>query len=148
MLGRSELRIGLPFNTRVAIAATLFLSGCTGLTAEELERYAAQKITCAQGDDCDVKWGRAITWISQNSPWKIQTQNDSMIMTYPPTNESPASGFLVNKVPLKTGVYEITMSSRCGKLDGCIPNPTELKGSFNRFVMGATDVPRRSYRAY
>lgn len=134
----------------VIIAATLFLSGCTGLTAEqqaELERYAAQKITCTQGDDCDVKWGRAITWVSQNSQWKIQTQNDSMIQTYPATNESAASGFLVNKVRLGNGVYEITMSSRCGKLYDCIPNPTELKARFNRFVVGA-EGPSQSNRTY
>ena len=134
----------------VIIAATLLLSGCVTLTPEqkaELERQAAQQVTCTKGDDCEVKWGRALTWISQNSQWKIQTQNDNMIQTYTPINQSAASGFLVNKVPLGNGVYEITMASGCDNLLGCIPNATELKASFNRFVLGA-EVPRQSNISY
>jgi hypothetical protein len=138
MLGRRGLRIELPFNTRVAIAATLFLSGCA-LTPDqgELERHAANKIIRTLGDDCDVKWRRAITWVSQNSQWKIQTQNDNLIQTHPPINRSAASGFLVNKVPLGHKIYEISMTSGCDNLLGCIPNATGLKASFNRFVLSA-----------
>lgn len=127
----------------ILIGLTLgpILSGCATLTPEQqaqLEKDATQQITCTKGDDCEVKWGRAITWISRNSQWKIQTQNDSMIQTYTPINQSAASGFLVNKIPLGNGVYEIAMTSGCDNLLGCIPNATELKASFNRFVIGAT----------
>ena len=132
MFGGRRLLIGL---TLVPV-----LSGCVTLTPEQqaqLERDAAQQITCTKGEDCEVKWGRAITWISRNSQWKIQTQNDNMIQTYTSVGSSAASSFLVNKVPLGNGVYEIGMTSGCDNLLGCIPDATELKASFNRFVSGA-----------
>ncbi len=123
------------------IVAAQFISGCVALTPEQeaqLNRDATQLVTCTKGEDCDVKWGRAITWISRNSQWKIQLQNDSMIQTYTPIGQSASSGFLVNKVPQGNGVYEITMTSACDNIIGCIPDARELKASFNRFVMGAS----------
>jgi hypothetical protein len=102
-----------------------------------MEKDAAQKVTCTKGADCEVKWGRAITWISQNSQWKIQTQNENMIQTDTAGGGSPASHFLVNKVLRGKGLYEITMMSGCDNFIGCEPDATYLKASFNRFVVGA-----------
>src|SRR3989442_15490638 len=98
------------------IALTLISCGCVSLTPEQqdqLERDAAREIICVMGDDCDVKWGRAIAWVSRNSHWKIQTQTDNLIQTFTPVGSSAASGFLVNKVPLGNGQYQIVMSSAC-----------------------------------
>ena len=117
------------------------LTGCVTMTPEQqakMNKDAAQKVTCTKGDDCEVKWGRAITWISQNSQWKIQTQNENMIQTYTAVGGSAASHFLVNKVPQGSGLYEITMASGCDNFIGCVPDATYLKASFNRFVVGAT----------
>ena len=102
-----------------------------------MEKDAAQKVTCTKGHDCEVKWGRAITWISQNSQWKIQTQDENMIQTDTAGGGSPASHFLVNKVPQGRGRYEITMMSGCDNFIGCEPDATYLRASFNRFVVGA-----------
>lgn len=119
------------------------LVGCvttTPTTPEQqaqLEKDAAKKVTCTRGDDCKVKWDRAITWISQNSQWKIQTQNENMIQTDTAAGGSPASHFLVNKVLRGKGLYEITMMSGCDNFIGCEPDATYLKASFNRFVVGA-----------
>jgi len=122
------------------------LTGCITTTPEQhtnpeqqakMEKDAAQKVTCTKGHDCEVKWDRAITWISQNSQWKIQTQNENMIQTDTAAGGSPASHFLVNKVLRGKGLYEITMMSGCDNFIGCEPDATYLKASFNRFVVGA-----------
>ncbi len=117
----------------------LTLAGCTTLTPEQkaqIQANANRKVTCTKGADCDMKWGRAITWVTQNSQWKIQMQNDYVIQTYTPINQSAASGFLVNKVPIDTENFEITMTSGCDNLLGCIPDATTLRAAFNNFLIG------------
>jgi hypothetical protein len=121
------------------------LIGCVTTTPEQqatMEKDAAQKVTCTKGHDCEVKWGRAITWISQNSQWKIQTQNENTIQTETAAGGSPASHFLVNKVLRRNGVYEITMMSGCDNFIGCEPDATYLKASFNRFVVVGAPQPQ------
>jgi len=127
------------------------LTGCATTTPEQhtnpeqqvtMEKDAAQKVTCTKGHDCEVKWGRAITWISENSQWKIQTQNEDMIQTDTAGGGSTASHFLVNKVLRGKGLYEITMMSGCDNFIGCEPDATYLKASFNRFVVEAAPQPQ------
>lgn len=148
MLRNFGLRIGIAFGTCAAILTTAqLLSGCKTVTPEQqtqLEKDAALQITCTTGEDCEVKWGRAIAWINRNSHWRIQTQNDFMIQTYPSFRGSAASSFLVTKLPSGSGVYKITMTSECGTFPDCRPSTTELSAKFNRFVVGGmeeTDKP-------
>jgi len=125
--------------TCVLLLCFLSLSACTTLTPQEeaqVQANANRKITCTKGSDCDVKWGRAITWISRNSQWKIQTQSDYLIQTYTAVGGSAASSFLVNKVPLDSDTFEIVMTSGCDNLIGCIPDATMLRAAFNNFVIG------------
>ncbi|ALA60181.1 hypothetical protein [Nitrospira moscoviensis] len=120
------------------------LAACTTLTPEQelhLKTIAATPVVCSKGDDCEMKWGRAIAWISRNSQWKIQTQTDNIIQTYTPIGASAASGFLVNKVPLGDGRYEIMMTSGCANFIGCIPDATTLRARFNEFVLGPEALP-------
>lgn len=142
MFRSKDFRIKILFGVCAIVAAVQFLSGCASMTPEQearLEKDAGQQVTCTQGDECEVKWGRAITWVSRISQWKIQTQTDNIIQTYTSVGGSAASSFLVNKVPLGNGVYDIAMISACDNLIACIPNATELKASFNRFVIGAVE---------
>lgn len=103
-----------------------------------LQAKAERRIVCAKGDDCEAKWGRAITWVVRNSEWKIQTQTENIIQTFGPSTQfnSTANAFTVNKVPLGEGRYEITIGAGCGNLFGCIPDPMVQKASFNGFVLG------------
>jgi hypothetical protein len=123
----------------VLCLAFLSLSGCVTMTPEQQARLQAdanQKITCMKGSDCDMKWGRAVAWISQNSHWKIQMQSDHLIQTYTAVGNSSYSGFLVNKVPIDTDTFEIVMSSGCANMFGCIPDATTLRAKFNNFIIG------------
>jgi hypothetical protein len=123
----------------VLLIAFLSASGCTTLTPEQqaqLQKDASMKITCMKGDDCDMRWGRAIAWISQNSRWKIQSESDFLIQTYTSSRSSTASSFVLNKVPMGNDMFEINMTSGCANWLGCTPNATELKATFNRFVAG------------
>jgi hypothetical protein len=121
------------------VVATLTLAGCTTLTPQQeaqLQANANRQVTCTKGADCDMKWGRAVAWVSQNSEWKIQTQNDYIIQTYTPINQSAASGFKVNKVPTDTEHFEITISSGCDNLLACFPDAMTARASFNNFLIG------------
>lgn len=89
-----------------------------------------------EGADCDTKWGRAIAWISQNSHWKIQIQNEHMIQTYTAVGGSPSSSFLVNKVPVDNDTFEIVMTSGCDNIFGCTPDAATLKAMFTNFLIG------------
>ena len=140
MLGRYRIRFWLLCPTCLVVTA---MSGCVTLPLEQQEQRgkdASQKVTCIKGDDCDTKWGRALKWVSRNSQ-DNQTQGDSIIQTFTPTNQSAASNFLVNKVPLGSSVSEITITTGCDNLLGCVPNATQLRTSFDRFVMGDSNTP-------
>lgn len=120
-------------------AWVLLMGGCSTMTPEQkvaLEQNAARPVICSKGDDCDVKWGRALSWVLKNSSWKIQSQSDNLIQTFTPINASAASGFIVNKVPLGNGQFQIVMTSGCDNFLGCIPDAITLKASFNQFVDG------------
>lgn len=127
------------FGIMIAVFMGNGLTGCVTMTPEQqaqLQRDAAVQITCTKGDDCDEKWSRAVAWVSQTSSYKIQMQTESLIQTFTATGGTPSSGFLVNKVALGKGTYQISMSSACDNVFGCIPDAQTLRGSFNRFVGG------------
>ena len=121
------------------VVAILIVAGCSTVTPQQeaqIHANANRKITCSKGTDCDMKWGRAIAWISQNSHWKIQTQTDYIIQTYTALGGSPSSSFLVNKVPVDNDTFEIVMTSGCGNMFGCTPDATTLKAMFTNFIIG------------
>lgn len=103
----------------------------------QLRTDAAKPILCVKGNDCDDKWGRALTWVSQTSAYKIHTLTDNLIQTYTPTGGSASSGFRVNKIPLGKGRFQITMASECDNFIGCIPGAMRLKADFTRYVIGS-----------
>jgi hypothetical protein len=76
-------------------------------------------------------------WVSRNSEWKIQTQTDSLVQTFGPSDRnSTASAFVVNKIPIGGERYEITMRSACTNMFGCVPEPLILKAHFTSYVFG------------
>ena len=121
------------------VVAILTLAGCTTLTHQQeaqIQANANRRVTCSKGADCDTKWGRAVAWISQNSRWKIQIQNEHMIQTYTAVGGSPSSSFLVNKVPVDNDTFEIVMTSGCDNIFGCTPDAATLKAMFTNFLIG------------
>jgi hypothetical protein len=100
---------------------------------------AAMTPKCAGAEDCQVKWGRAVAWVSQHSPWRIQTQTDNLIQTYGPGDSaSTSTAFVVNKIPVGSGEYQISMRCGCANFLGCDRDSSEWKADFNIYVSGQT----------
>ena len=115
-----------------AVCSLILLSGCATMSASDKTYYqqaANSPIYCSDADDCEVKWGRAILWVSQNSHWKIRNQSDSLITTEGPFDTVYAA-YSINKVPLGKGNYQIMMRAGCGNPFGCVPSTLQLKANF------------------
>lgn len=93
-------------------------------------------ITCAAGDDCAVKWGRALTWVIEHSQYQIRIQSDSLIQTAGPTANDAWSAFTVSKVPTGEGVYQINFKAECDNMFGCAPPVAKSRASFAAAVNG------------
>lgn len=122
------------------VTIPILLIGCSTVHLSEeqkmnLSNLANKPVYCEGGDDCEIKWGRAITWVLQNSYWKIKVQSDSLITTEGPLNTVYAA-YQVQKVPLGNNKYLIDMRLGCGNPFGCVPSVLELKASFVQFVAG------------
>lgn len=126
-------------NRNLIFAAMLIFilsSGCATMSATDKAYYqgaANSPIYCSGTDDCEVKWGRAILWVSQNSHWKIRNQTDNLITTEGPFDTVYAA-YSINKVPLGKGKYQILMRAGCGNPFGCVPSILQLKADFITFV--------------
>jgi len=123
----------------ISIFMLFLLAGCATMTPEQIaakkamEANAAKEIICLKGDDCDVKWGRAIDWIKKESKWKIKTQTDNLIQTLGlDSTDNRHPGFVVFKTPVGSERFRITMDTVCD----CFENPLLFKASFNTFVLG------------
>jgi hypothetical protein len=114
--------------------AVIPLAGCVSTAAQPEEPIPA--ITCKQGADCDLKWSRAITWVSENAAYKIQTQTDSLIQTFGPLDYQTGLAITVNRLMLKPGVYEIDARMGCANSIGCFPEPHAALRKFAAFLNG------------
>ena len=124
--------------SRLAIVAILAsLVACTSPQQEAAWRADAQRpMTCAGADDCSVKWSRALEWVTDNSQFRLQIANDSLIQSAGPGDEDPASAFIVTKRSLGDGKYQIVFRSGCSNMIGCVPSGLALQASFNDYVLG------------
>lgn len=130
-----------------ALTLMVFISGCATRPTYDsayYHRVANTPIYCSGTDDCEVKWGRAILWISDNSHWKIRNQSDSLITTEGPFDTVYAA-YSVNKIPFGGGKYQIRMQAGSGNPFGCVPSVVELKADFVEFVSQENFEKLRKY---
>lgn len=121
-----------------ALAAVVLCAASLGGCVED--QPAAQagapppvpSILCKKGPDCDAKWSRAQTWVSQNAGYRIQVANDGLIQTYGSTDTSLA--VVVNKTNIKGDQYEIVAQMSCGNDISCFPDPHRALVDFANFV--------------
>ncbi len=117
----------------VIVFALITIASCCGtqLTPEEqayIRRRVNTPVICENKEDCDVKWGKAIYWVSTNSYWKFQIQTDNTIHTFGPAvvggaGDTTKLAYQVNKVPLGDGRYQIVMRVYYSNPLGCFPDP-------------------------
>jgi hypothetical protein len=110
------------------------LAGCVSTAAQPEDPVPS--IICKQGADCDLKWSRAITWVSENAAYKIQTQTDSLIQTFGPIEYKTGLAITVNRLMLKPGVYQIDARMGCANSIGCFPEPHAALRKFAAFLNG------------
>lgn len=126
--------------TVVTLFVMFIVTACSTMSATDNNYYqslANSPIYCSNEEDCEVKWGRAILWVSKNSHWKIRNQSDSLITTEGPF-KTVYPAFIINKVPLGKGMYQIMFDAGCGNIFGCIPSTIQLKANFVEFVSQQT----------
>lgn len=122
--------------SRSHLAAAMFAAAAVGgcvSTAAQPQR-PLPPITCKKGSDCDMKWSRAVTWVSRNAGYKIQTQTDALIQTFGPVGDDTELAVTVNKTMVSPNSYEIAAKMSCGNMLGCLPQPYNALRQFISFV--------------
>ncbi|MBI1179136.1 MAG: hypothetical protein GC201_01165 [Alphaproteobacteria bacterium] len=123
------------------LAALSAIGGCAGQAAQE--RYAAQveianrPIICDGQEQCEIMWSRAIQWVKNNCAYRFQTVSDDLIQTAGPNPYSIEPAFVVNKLALGGGKYQIEFDGGCDNMFGCSPTILEAKSKFVMYLMGA-----------
>jgi hypothetical protein len=116
-----------------ALAAAFMLTGC--VSAPSTPEAKADPITCSTKVECDAKWSRAVSWVTQNSAYKIQTTSDMLIQTYGPDLHDTDAAFTVTRSATTGGAYEITFNGGCGNITwGCSPTINNSRIAFANFV--------------
>jgi len=121
-----------------ALALAILLPSLLGCAAYQqrraaLQQIANQPITCAGDTDCEVRWSRALQWVSANSHWKLRHVNDMIITTEGPL-DTVFPAYEVQKIPSGDGSYAITIRAACGNPFGCSPDTLEAVAAFSVFV--------------
>src|SRR6202045_5326022 len=118
----------------VVLAPGMLLAACASSQLQQL--MPPQPIICISGPDCDAKWGRAATWITTNSTFKIQVRTDTSLQTAGPVPSETTPAFTVTKVARGEGRFEITFNAACGTGARCLPPITEARARFTQAVLG------------
>lgn len=121
------------------------LSAC--VTTEQQtawQQQGARPMTCREGQDCAIKWGKALRWVQANSAYKLRMVNDSIIATMGPLPYSPQPAMEITKTPIGNGIYQIQFAAGCDNFIECLPNPYALKADLVQVIMGGTDAHPRS----
>ena len=129
-------------------SAVLFVSllvGCASTPEQDvaMRRDVVRDVTCEGQSDCEVKWGRAIQYVLDNSSFRIQQQTDSLIQTAGPSSKNQSDlAMLISKVPLGGGKYRFDLRAGCDNAFGCYPSLEYAKAYFVRTVMDGKTGPR------
>jgi hypothetical protein len=121
--------------------AALALSACswTGLGGDDdvaLAKIANRPMSCKQGDDCSLKWGKALKWVREHTKYRFRQATEALIVTENPQPGDPMSAFEVMKTPNGDGTYAISFDSYCGDEFGCDPSTLQHKADFVQTIMG------------
>ena len=120
----------------LCLAAVAGSGGGGGPTQEAaLRAQAARPVTCNAGQDCGLKWGRAIQWAGTHS-YRILSSTFSHIQTEESSKNRSKPVFTITRVANPDGGYTIEFDGKCHGWFGCVPTVLEEKASFAQYVMG------------
>lgn len=120
------------------IAAIVGLTGCASKPASPVEQKAAETpLICVDVEQCNLYWKRAQFYVNQNSRFKIQLSNESLIQTYSPTGGTTDVGYNISQEPLSDGSVRLWVKIWCDNMFGCYPDTVQEIARFKRYVSGA-----------
>lgn len=120
----------------IGVAITL-ASGCAAnkpKLSSELQYELDTPLYCDDEKSCKTLWERATYFVNSNAGFKLQIQNDTVIETYNPVQNSPKLAFSISKEPLGNGKYQIWTKAWCANIFGCQPNQYEATAKAKRYM--------------
>lgn len=130
---------GSPMKPAAAIIAAFAVAACATPSPQEtalIQSQAARQVTCMTGDDCDVKWGKALQWVLNHSDYRVQVQSETLIQTFGPLPNSASPAYIITKAAMGGGSFLIDFRAGCDNIFGCIPDPVRARADFVVTLMG------------
>ncbi len=124
----------------VALVGVVLLTGCMSDDQKtRLQQQASTPLTCLPGNDCDAKWRRARSWITDNSHFPILKATDKTIIT----DSSPDTLYPVVSARMIANEQDpeensIVLDAECQNMLGCMPTELQMTADFKSYV---DDVP-------
>ena len=123
--------------TTTASLLAIFLAGCAGpqpLTPEQTKMMVGA--VCNSPSECTIMWQRAQLWLANNSIWRIQLANDTLLQTFGPgSSNSTELAYTITKTPIGGDKYQIRMRAGCDNIFGCLPkSAVERIIEFNTYL--------------
>jgi hypothetical protein len=117
---------------RVLFFIAFLLIGCATQQQKAIDAEIANTpILCTRGDDCEIKWGQALSWVTQNSYFKIRNSTDMLITTETSPDEGDVhASFSILKIAQGGGKYRIDFQAACNNMFTCNPSVTTLRDRF------------------
>lgn len=112
----------------------MVLAGCASpeqlaRQQEQRERFLASRPLCQGPRQCEAMWAAARNWVTSGCGMKIQTMTDSFIETFGSIDTRLACR--VTKDPVPEGGYRFEVTTGCGNVFGCFPDPWAAAFDFN-----------------
>ncbi len=101
---------------------------------------AVEAPTCTGSDECEQLWSRARNNLNLVSNMRIRLLTDSRIETYAPNSYS-SMGAVVDKQPIGSGAYRVTINLECFRGVEC--NSLRTQGA-ELFYMMITDLAKKT----
>ena len=119
----------------------LGLAGCAAprTVSPEIKAEAETPLICTGKEQCDLYWQRSLFYVNKNSRFKVQTVNESIIMTYSPTGGSAYVAYNISKEPLGQGAIRIWTKVYCDNMFGCVPDTVTEIANLKRYVRMGTN---------
>jgi hypothetical protein len=127
----------------VGAVCAIALSGCITAEQQASVTESPKVITCRAGADCDAKWSKAGSWITEHSKYTVETNSDSLIQTSGPStlDTDPSPRYKVAKVMKGPGEYAIEFAGDCDSIFECTPSLSTAQADFTQSVEAARPAP-------
>jgi hypothetical protein len=124
---------------RLALAIPLILAACaTHKVDPAVSAEAAQPLTCASKQQCDLYWQRAQAYVNQHSAFRVQSVTDTTLVTFGPSSDfgsSTSLAYRISRVPSSDGSAVIEITLACGDhIVGCSPDAVTETANLKRFI--------------